>query len=234
MNLETKLQISIGKRAGNVILRREIAGLGGASQLSEALKRLMVDGKLVRLGAGVFAKAHRESDGSIQTDASLQALAHEVFEKLGTSVVVRQVGREGNAPVLIMDAGTRHVKRKLDLKVAAIKESKSKRDTSISFDLPQDVSLLPKSGVRQFIQSLARAHDVVHKRSGLDAFAEAITRVSGDDTRLDETGKLLVELKKRHIINGGQLARLATNYMAEVLDVRSIQGLRGPGLPTQR
>ena len=75
---------------------------------------------------------------------------------------------------------------------------------------------------------------MVHKRSGLDAFAEAITRVSGDDTRLDETGKLLVELKKRHIINGRQLARLATNYMTEVLDVRSIQGFRGPGLPSKR
>jgi hypothetical protein len=49
----------------------------------------------------------------------------------------------------------------------------------------------------------------------LDTFAEAITRVSGDDTRLDETGKLLVELKKRHIITGRQLARLAAAYAAE-------------------
>lgn len=230
MKLESKLQISISKRPGNVILRREISNLGSPSQLSEALNRLMADGKLVRLGSGVFAKAHRCEDGAIEPDATPLTLAREVFDKLGVDVVVREVGRVGDAPMLILDAGSRRVQRKLHLKGSTIAYPGKQERLISRVELPEDVSRLPKSGVRDFVECLAKAHGVKHKPTGLDAFAEAVTRLSGDDAGLDGTGKLLVELKKRHIISNQQLSRLVTNYMAEGSDVRSIQGLRSPGL----
>lgn len=61
-----------------------------------------------------------------------------------------------------------------------------------------------------------------HKRNGLDEFAQDVTRLAGDETTLDRTGRLLVELKRRGIINNQQLARLVTNYTAEDANVRSV------------
>jgi hypothetical protein len=60
------------------------------------------------------------------------------------------------------------------------------------------------------------SRDVQFKRSGLDPWAEAVTRASGDDVTLDETGKLLVAMKKNHLINGRQMARLISNHLSEL------------------
>ncbi len=82
--------------------------------------------------------------------------------------------------------------------------------------MPVDLHLLPQSGVREFVEQFANQHHVEYARSGLDDWAEAVTLASGDDVKLDRTGKLLVMLKKRHLINGRQLARLMTNHLKEV------------------
>jgi hypothetical protein len=74
---------------------------------------------------------------------------------------------------------------------------------------------LPRKSVSEFIQSFARSRHVQFKRSGLDAWTEAVTRAAGEDIKLDETGKLLVALKKKHLINGRQMARLMTNHIRE-------------------
>lgn len=45
----------------------------------------------------------------------------------------------------------------------------------------EDLDQLPRHGVREYVEQLARAHRVEHRRSGLDDFAEAVTRLAGDD-----------------------------------------------------
>lgn len=45
----------------------------------------------------------------------------------------------------------------------------------------KDLDQLPTHGVREYVEQLARAHGVEYRRSGLDDFAEAVTRVAGDD-----------------------------------------------------
>ena len=67
----------------------------------------------------------------------------------------------------------------------------------------------------EFVKQFALAKHIQFKRSGLDDWAEAVTRASGDDVKLDGTGKLLVTLKKKHLINGRQMARLMTNHLRE-------------------
>ena len=197
--------------------------------MSEALKSLMAEGKLVRLGSGIFAKAHRDSNGAVQADAGPEALAREVFEKLGVRVRIVEVGREGGIPLLMLDAGSHRITRKLQLQGSALTFKGNKvKPRTVRFEVSQDVTRLPTLEVRQFIDRLAKAHGVDHKRSGLDDFAEAVTRLAGDETMLDQTSRLLVELKKRNIINNQQLARLVTNYLAEDANVRSVRGLRGP------
>lgn len=88
--------------------------------------------------------------------------------------------------------------------------------------MADDVEQLPKEGVGEFVRRFARAHNVVYQRTRLDDWAEAVTRAAGDDVRLDHTEKLLVALKKQHLINGRQAARLLTNYMNESERVRPI------------
>lgn len=70
MKLEDRMRLSIRRRAGHVVLRAELAGLGSASQVSHALKALQHQGELLRLGAGVYAKADRDGDtGTVRPQA---------------------------------------------------------------------------------------------------------------------------------------------------------------------
>lgn len=85
--------------------------------------------------------------------------------------------------------------------------------------------------VSEFVERLAQAYGVQYRRSGLDDFAEAVTRAAGDEVELDLTGKLLVALKKQDRINGRQFARLMANHIREIKRVRPIRGLRNQGLP---
>jgi len=48
---------SISSLPGNVVLRRDVESLGSARQVSRALKSLVEDGELVKLGLGIYAKA---------------------------------------------------------------------------------------------------------------------------------------------------------------------------------
>lgn len=75
MKLADRMRQSIRRRSGHVVLRAELAPLGGASQVSQALKTLQRDGELLRLGAGVYAKACRDES------------THEVAHKLKAKVI---------------------------------------------------------------------------------------------------------------------------------------------------
>lgn len=88
--------------------------------------------------------------------------------------------------------------------------------------MADDVDQLPTEGVGEFIRNFAQAHNVVYRRTRLDDWAEAVTRAAGDDIQLDSTEKLLVALKKLHLINGRQAARLLSNYMEELERVRPV------------
>lgn len=84
---------------------------------------------------------------------------------------------------------------------------------------------LPLEGVGEFVRRFAATHDITLQRTGLDDWAEAVTRASGDDVRLDTTGKLLVALNKLRLITDRQMARLMTNHMRERESVRPVRGL---------
>jgi len=88
--------------------------------------------------------------------------------------------------------------------------------------MTDDIDQLPTEGVGEFIRRFALAHQVTHRRTRLDDWAEAVTRAAGDDIRLDQTEKLLIALKKLQLINGRQAARLLSNYLNESERVRSV------------
>ncbi len=191
MRVEGKLRISLSKRRGHVVLRRELADLASKSQLTQALNGLIADGTLIRLRTGVYAKSCRGPDGRPQLPAPLEMLESEAYERLK-----RQQGLVHRA-----------------------------RHSRVHVELPANVDELPTESVGEFIETFARANGIRYRRTGLDLWAEAVTRASGDDVRLDHAQELLVALKKKNLLNDRQFSRLLTNHMREVNRVRSVTGM---------
>lgn len=234
MKLESKLLVSLGKRSGNVVQRRELAELASASHLSEAIGRLVEAGRLVRLGEGFYAKAQPDREGKGLPLARPVDLVREVFEKLDVPLRTVKLEMESGHPVLLVDPGSRRVARKLDIAGTPVRYVQRETPPKAADTMPLDPDALPTKGVSRFVERFARVHGIAHVRTGLDDYAEAVTRAAGDDVVLDATGKLLAALKKKELINGRQLARLMTNHMREVKRVRSVRRLRKRGLSAQR
>lgn len=112
---------SIRQRTGNVILRADVAKLGSASQVSEALKALQAQGVLVRIGTGVYAKTRKSSvTGAIIPAGSLESLAVEALRRLGVSVsagsaaAAYNTGRTTQLPgTFVANTGRRRISRKI-------------------------------------------------------------------------------------------------------------------------
>ena len=78
---------SIALRKGEVLLRADFDRMGSASQVSRALKMVVSDGKLVRLGYGTYAKAQPSPlSGKPIPRQPLEALAWEAMERLGVKI----------------------------------------------------------------------------------------------------------------------------------------------------
>jgi hypothetical protein len=121
MKLEDRMLRSIRQRNGNVILRSDVAGMGSASQVSEALRALQLKGVLVRIGTGVYAKTRRSSvTGNVFPAGSLETLAAETLAKLGIAVGEGQTtaaynaGRTTQLPgTFIAHTGRRRISRRI-------------------------------------------------------------------------------------------------------------------------
>lgn len=121
MKLEERMLRSVRQRTGNVILRTEIARLGSASQVTEALKSLQARGVLVRIGTGVYAKTRKSSvTGATVPAGSLESLATETLKKLGVTVRAGKAaaaynsGKTTQLPgAFIANTGDRRIRRKI-------------------------------------------------------------------------------------------------------------------------
>lgn len=218
MKLESKLQVSLSKRTDHVVLRRELNQLGSKSQLTEAIKRLIANGRLTRLAPGVYAKARSGPHGVAELAAPPHVIAEEILAKTGRSAVIHRINSGGGLPQFKAEFTN------VPARASPVSLATQRKRRAAAFKLPSDVSALPVKGVANYVAGLAAAHGIVFKRTRLDDFAEAVTRLAGDDERLDATGKLLASLRRRSVINGPQLARLMTNHMREQKNaVRSVR-----------
>lgn len=68
---------------------------------------------------------------------------------------------------------------------------------------------------KETIHDLARRHGIRYERADTDDWAEAVSRVAGDDVNLDETEWLLVALRRAEIVPGIEGTRLQYRYMQE-------------------
>jgi len=236
MILKYRVQISISKRSGTVVLRSDVSDLGSSTQVGAALRTLTQEGKLIKLGSGIYAKALVDSDGRSKLAAGDRQVAREVFERLGVDGDIVHVDVPGGETLYVLNTSKRRMSRDLNLngkQLVPSRERKGLKDAT-GVRLTTDVDELPKTGVADFIHRLAEANQVIYQRTRLDDWAEAVTQAAGDDVKLDPTENLLVALAKKNVITGRQAMRLLNNYMEESESVRPVQRLPDRRLSPQR
>ena len=64
-----------------------------------------------------------------------------------------------------------------------------------------------------FIHALARRHKVAYVETEIDILAGHLTRLAGDDVKLDATQLLLLALRRAGHINGHDAMRLQAAYL---------------------
>ncbi|QHI97227.1 hypothetical protein GT347_04075 [Xylophilus rhododendri] len=212
MKLADRMRQSIRRRSGHVVLRAELAPLGSASQVSEALKELQRDGELLRLGAGVYAKARRdESTHEVTPVADVETLGREVAHKLKARVT-----DSGNG-TLVLDTGDRRLSRKLALGPGSVQyvNNRSRRALTESRRKPWDMAIFPTSDVGDYVRRLASFHGVRYMPTAADQWAETVTRLAGDEVRSGPVQDLLVALKRAGKLTKDDMASLLVNYLRE-------------------
>ena len=226
MKLEERMQTAIGSMRGSVILRMDVAALGGHSQVSVALDELMRKGVIVRMGIGIYAKASRNPDtGMVTPVADLETLAVEVFQRLGVSASV-QIAKSGpGGSVKSKDAkicvkGRRRIRRKLSLggrSVVYVNElaSPRKAKSTVRRHPKTGALIIPKSGLRRYVMDLADSFQVAYVRTYADEWAESVSRLAGDDVRTDVIENLVIALKKKKKVTGLEAVHLLANYLRE-------------------
>ena len=117
------MQRSIAARNGEVVLRRDLARFGSSAQISRALGQLVSEGKLVRIGTGVYAKAAPgPMSGIPMARQPLGALAAETFDRLGIAWQLGAAQRRYNSGVTTQvpwrttfDTGKRRISRRFQI-----------------------------------------------------------------------------------------------------------------------
>ena len=122
-SVKQRLWRSITARSGEVVLRRDLARFGSQAQISRVLKQLMNEGKLVRIGSGVYAKAAPGPlSGLPMARQSLEVLATETFDRLGIAWQQGAAPRRYNSGATTQvpwrttfNTGTRRISRRLQI-----------------------------------------------------------------------------------------------------------------------
>ncbi len=78
-----RIRRSIAHQKCAVFVRQDFAKFGTPSRVTRAINELIVDGKLVRLGYGVYAKASRsQTTGLVVPVQTVDELYPEIYKKL--------------------------------------------------------------------------------------------------------------------------------------------------------
>lgn len=98
MKLEDRMKRSITQRAGLVVLPSDFASMGSTSQVGRVITRLVGAGRLVKVSKGAYAKTRiNRFTGKPAPAGTLEAIAGELFEKLGIAVAPSSLVAEYNS-----------------------------------------------------------------------------------------------------------------------------------------
>lgn len=95
MSLTRRIKASISRSKSKVFLRKDFEKFGGYDQVGRALRSMVKDGLLVRVGYGVYAKAKPSSlSGNPIPQATLIEIGLEAMRKLGVKADIGQASRD--------------------------------------------------------------------------------------------------------------------------------------------
>jgi len=224
MKLEDRMRQSIRRRAGNVVLRTELAGLGCASQVTHALGALQRRGELLRIGSGIYAKATRDAGtGRVRPLVDFESLAREAAQKFGvpwrprTLKAPEDLGASGcGTTEFVIETGERRISRKLSLGgQVVVFVGGHGQSTAGSGKVTRRRLNIPSAGVAGFVQGLARRFKVAYAPNSMDQWAETVTRLAGDEVHADDTEDLLVALKRSGKLSSDEMTLLLVNHLRE-------------------
>lgn len=95
--LESKVRYRISRSKGRVFLLKDFADLGGRDQVSRALRSMISNDEIIKIGYGLYAKTSYSSlfNKSLPI-ASLPELAKEALDKLGIRTMPTYFERQYN------------------------------------------------------------------------------------------------------------------------------------------
>jgi hypothetical protein len=97
--LRQRIEARIAKRRDDAFLTREFRDLGGPRQVLRALRQLTEQGKLIRLGYGVYARAMRSrlsGEPILYNPDGFEGAARQALTKLGVKWEPTQAQRTYN------------------------------------------------------------------------------------------------------------------------------------------
>ena len=129
LSVKDRMVRSIALRKGEVVVRDDFNTMGSASQVSRALKALIDDGKIIRLGYGIYAKARPSKlSGKPVARVSLAELGQEALQKLGVTVELGRAqaeyasGKTTQIPVrTTFNTGQRRITRKITVGISTVR-----------------------------------------------------------------------------------------------------------------
>ncbi len=96
-NLKTRVLKRINRKRGDVFLREDFRDLGGYDQVGRALRGLVRDGKLLKVGYGVYTRAVKSPFGDKPVPPKGLATLTEALKRLGAEIEATRLERDYNA-----------------------------------------------------------------------------------------------------------------------------------------
>lgn len=97
-SLGYKIAARLARKNCAVFVRDDFRDIGGYDQIGRILRQLTREGKIVRIGYGLYAKARMSSlTGQIVPVAPLPSLAREALARLGVKTAPSSLEKEYNA-----------------------------------------------------------------------------------------------------------------------------------------
>lgn len=95
--LKQKISERVARQEGDVFLRKDFEDLGGYDQVGRALRQLVREGKLVKIGYGLYARATTSPlSGKTIPNKALPKLAVQALDRLNIKVIPSSFHRDYN------------------------------------------------------------------------------------------------------------------------------------------
>jgi hypothetical protein len=117
--LEARLSKRIDRKRGDVFLRSDFSDLGGYDQVGRALRRLVRQARLMKIGFGLYARAVKSPFSDTLVPPRGLSTLNEALERLGIETAPSRLeqaynaGRTTQVPTGRVVAVSRRVRRKL-------------------------------------------------------------------------------------------------------------------------